>query len=115
MSSIDSFNKIMTHTITLIKRQRTKEGNFKNIVSYPGEKGFCQYGNKLITLKTGEDIMSTAIIFLKNDSNIDIDHEYWLINQTAPYVRSNMEVLQIDPIDNPVNKGETHHYEVIVR
>jgi len=114
MSSIDSFNKIMTHTITIIKRQRTKEGNFKNIASYPGEKGFCQYGNKLITLKTGEEVMSTTIIFLKNDSKIDINHEYWLINQTSPYVRS-MEVLQIDSIDNPVNKGEIHHYEVIVR
>jgi hypothetical protein len=105
----------MTHKVELIKRARTKEGNFKDVVTYPHEKGFCQYGNKMIKLKTGEEIMSTAIIFLQNDSKIDINHEYWKINQISPQTRKNMEVLQIDPVDDPTNAGNTHHYECIVR
>lgn len=112
--SIAIFNSMMTHNITLKKRTRTKEGNFQVVSTYP-EKGFCQYGNKIIKLKTGEEVMSTAIIFLKNDSNININHDYWIIDQTAPQTRNNMEVLQIDPIDDPTNQGKTHHYECIVR
>ncbi|MFA5398203.1 MAG: hypothetical protein WC346_19485 [Methanogenium sp.] len=111
--SISIFNNLMTHQIELIKRARTKEGNFKDIITY-SEKGFCQYGNKMIKLKTGEEIMSTAIIFLKNDSSIDVNHEYWKINH-ASQSRPSMEVLQIDPVDDPTNAGNTHHYECIVR
>lgn len=112
--SVTIFNSMMTHNITLKKRTRTKEGNFQVVSTY-SEKGFCQYGNKIIKLKTGEEVMSTAIIFLKNDSNININHDYWIIDQTAPQTRNNMEVLQIDPIDDPTNQGKTHHYECIVR
>lgn len=112
--SIAAFNALMTHSVTLKKRTRTKEGNFQVSSTY-SERGFCQYGNKIIKLKTGEEIMSTAIIFLKNDSDIDINHDYWIIDQTAPQSRINMEVLQIDPIDEPTNQGKTHHYECIVR
>ncbi len=112
--SLAVFNSLMTHTLVLIKRKRNNSGDFVNETTYPQENGFCEYGNKLVTLKTGEKVTSTAIIFLKNDSNIDINHEYWMINQLLPQIRNDMEVLQIDPIDNPID-GLTHHYELIVR
>jgi len=111
--SLPEFEALMTHTIKLRKRQRDASGNFSDISSSI-IKGFCQYGNKLITTKKDETINSTAIVFLKEDCGIDINHEYWIVDQIAPYSRLNMEVLRIDPVDDP-RTGSTDHFELIVR
>lgn len=111
--SLSSFVNLMTHSITLRKRQRNVSGDFSDISS-SSINGFVQYGNRLITTEKDEEIMSTAIVFLKDDCGIDINHEYWMIDQTSPYVRSNMEVLRIDPVDDP-RTGKTHHFECLVR
>lgn len=112
MSMIE-FEKLMTHTLTLRKRKRNESGDFSNISSSV-LKGFVQYGNNLIEKEKNETILSTAIVFLKDDCGIDINYPYWMIDQTAPYSRPNMEVLKIDPVDNP-QTGLTHHFEIMVR
>ena len=112
--SLASFNSLMTHEVSLIKRQRNVSGDFSIISTSTNIKGFCQYGNQLITTDKGEEVKATALIFLKDDCGIDIDWKYWMISQTSPYSRSNMEVLKIDPIDDP-RTGKTHHYEIFVR
>jgi hypothetical protein len=113
--SLPSFNKMMKHTITLRKRQKNAAGDFSDISATIGLKGFVQYGNNLIENEKGEKILSTAIVFLKDNCGIDINHPYWRIDQTLPYTRSNMEVLRIDPIDHPLKAGKTHHFEIMVR
>ena len=112
--SLASFNKMMNHSITLKKMQRNAAGDF-SIISSDTLKGFVQYGNNLIINEKGEKILSTAIVFLKDDCGIDINYSYWQIDQTFPQVRSNMEVLKIDPIDHPLQAGKTHHFEIMVR
>jgi hypothetical protein len=112
--SLIEFKSMMTHTVTLIKRKRNTSGDFSNILSIPDLKGFVQYGNFLITTNKGEEVKATAIIFLQDDCGIDVNHPYWLINQISPQVRGNMEVVNIDPISNPLT-GKTHHFECAVR
>lgn len=112
--SLASFEKLMTHTLTLIKRARNSAGDFYNVSSETGVKGFVEYGNHLITTDKDEEKKATAIVYFMDDLNIDIEHDYWMIDQTAPQNRPNMEVLKIDPIDDP-QTGETHHYEIYVR
>lgn len=111
--SLASFKKLMTHTLTLRKRQRNSSGDFSDISSVV-VKGFVEYGNKLITTAKGEEVKATAIVYLKDDCGIDISWEYWMIDQSSPYIRNNMEVLTIDPVDDP-RTGNTHHYECGVR
>lgn len=113
--SIAAFNKMMNHSITLKKMQRNAAGDFSIISSDNTLKGFVQYGNNLIINEKGEKILSTAIVFLKDDCGIDINYPYWKIDQTSPQTRTNMEVLKIDPIDHPLQAGKTHHFEVMVR
>jgi hypothetical protein len=104
----------MTHTLTLRKREKNSAGEFSDAESTSGLKGFVEYGTNLKIEKYGEEIKVKAIIFLKNNCEIDVDYEYWMIDQTAPYIRSNMEVLEIYPIDDP-RTGQTHHFELAVR
>lgn len=111
--SLIEFKKLMTHTVTLRKRQRNVSGDFSDISS-TSLSGFVEYGNKLITTEKGEQLNSTAIVYLLDDCGIDINWPYWMIDQTNPYSRPNMEVLLIQPIDDPRN-GKTHHFECIVR
>ena len=113
MSMIE-YKKLMTHKITLKKRKRDGYGDFSVLSSVSDLPGFVQYGNKLVTTKDGEEVTATAIVFLQDDCGIDINWPYWAIDQTAPYSRANMEVLNIDPIDNPEN-GLTHHFELACR
>lgn len=112
MSMIE-FEKLMTHTLTLRKRDKNESGDFSDISSV-SLSGFVQFGNNLIEKSKDEKMLSTAIVFLKDDCGIDISHEYWMVNQVAPYNRPNMEVLKIDPIDDP-ETGLTHHFELMVR
>jgi hypothetical protein len=111
--SIPIFTSLMTHDISLRKRDRNSTGDFSDISS-SSLKGFVEYGNRLVTTNKKEEKMSTAIVYLLDDCGIDIDWEYWMIDQISPYDRANMEVLKINPIDNPLN-GQTHHYEIYVR
>jgi hypothetical protein len=108
------FDRLMTHELTIRKRNRNWQGDFVDIVTFPGEKGFVQYGKKLVTNQKGEEVMASAVIFLKRDAPVDSEYEYWMIDQTAPYARENMEVIIIDPVDDP-RTGKRHHYEVAVR
>lgn len=114
MGSSAEFKSLMTHKITLIKRDRNVSGDFSILSSIPDLDGFVEYGNKLVTTEKGEEVTATAIVFLKDDCGIDIEWDYWMINQTSPYTRNNMEVLLIDPIDDP-RTGNTHHFEIAVR
>lgn len=111
--SLPSFNSLMTHSVILRKRQRNSSGDFSDISSSSVE-GFVEYGNNLITTEKGENVQSTAIVYLKDNCGIDINWAYWMIDQTNPYTRNNMEVLKINPIDDPRN-GLTHHFEIYVR
>ena len=108
------FVRLMSHALTIRKRDRDWQGNFSDVKTYTGEKGFVQYGKRLVTNLKGEEVIASAIVFLKNNAPIDPEHEHWMIDQTEPYVRENMEVIRIDPIDDP-RTGKTHHYEVAVR
>lgn len=108
------FVRLLSHTLTIRKRERDWQGNFSDVKTYTGQKGFVQYGKKLVTDKKGQEVLASAIIFLKNTAPIDPEYEHWMIDQTSPYARSNMEVLRIDPVDDP-RTGKTHHYEVAVR
>lgn len=122
MDSKKKFNKLMTHTITLTKKVLNVNGDLTIDTSYTGQKGFVQYGRKQIEtnmyqgMSQGETIMSNALVFLKSDSSITVNlkEDKWFITQTAPYTRSEMQVLDVQPIDDP-RTGETHHYEVLVR
>ena len=111
--SMPEFNKMMTHEIQLIKRTKNESGDFSNL-STTKSKAFVQYGNHLIEKENGEIFKAIAIVFLNDSIVIDISHPYWFINQTKPYIRSGMEVLKVDPIDDPRN-GKIHHYELFVR
>ena len=115
MSMIE-FNKLMTHDVNL-KKIELDYKNAKTVLSSQSLKGFVQYGNKMIRAergdRAGEDVVSTAIVFLKDDAVIDIEWENWEVDQTAPQTRSSLEVVKIDPIDDP-RTGLTHHWELAV-
>lgn len=108
------FIKLMTHTLTIRKRERDWQGQFSDIETHEGIKGFVEYGKKLVTNREGEEVVASAMVFLRNDAPINPEHPHWMITQTAPYSRENLEVIEIDPIDDP-RTGKTHHYEVPVR
>ena len=122
MDSKKRFNKLMTHTITLTKKVLNVNGDLSIDTTYLAQKGFVQYGRKQMTtglasgMSQGETIISTALVFLKSDSPITIDlkADKWFLTQTAPYARPEMQVLDVQPIDDP-RHGETHHFEVLVR
>jgi hypothetical protein len=106
--------KLMTHTLTIRKRARDWQGSFSDTETFSGIRGFVQYGTKLVTNQKGEEVTASAIIFLPDTTPIDPTYEHWMIDQVSPYSRENMEVIRIDPIDDP-RTGKTHHYEVAVR
>ena len=121
MDNKKKFNKLMTHTITLTKKVKNVNGDLSIDTTHTGEKGFVQYGVKqevhtMQGMTQGETILSNALVFLKSDSPITLDlkTDKWFITQTAPYARPEMQVLDVQPIDDPRN-GETHHYELLVR
>ena len=109
-----AYAQLMTHELTIRKRDRNFTGDFSDVTTYTREKGFIQYGKKLVTNRKGEEVIASAIVFLRNDSPIDPEYEYWMIDQTSPYTRENLEVIRVDPIDDP-RIGKTDHYEVAVR
>ena len=112
LAGLAEFNKLMTHDVTLKEISRNVSGDI-SIENEDEIKGFVEYNQKKIVDKSGNDVISTAIVFLKNDAEIDLSKEY-IIDQDSPQVRENMEVLIIEPIDDP-RSGLTHHYELMVR
>jgi len=108
------YARLMTHLLTIYKRERNWEGNFVVSESFTDIPGFVEYGKHLVTGLNGEEVMATAIIFLRDDAPITPEHPHWIIEQVLPYVRENMEVVRIDPISDPRN-GRTHHFEVAVK
>jgi len=108
------FKKLMTHTFTIIKRERNWEGSFEDTETYEDIKGFAEYGKRLVTDRQGEEVVANALIFLPNTAPIDTEYPYWVITQSAPYNRVRMEIINVYPIDDP-RTGKTHHYEVNVR
>lgn len=112
--SLTSFNNLMTHTLTLKKRKRNSAGDFSVIETTTGLKGFVEFGNHLITTEQDEEKKATAIVYFNNSLVIDINYDYWMIDQISPQNRPGLEVIKINPIDDP-RTGETHHYEIYVR
>jgi len=108
------YNRLMTHTLTIRKRGRDWQGDFVDIETTEDVKGFIQYGKKLVTDRKGEEVIASAIVFLKKDAPIDPEYEYWMVDHVAPYTRENLESIIIDSIDDP-RTGKTHHYEMAVR
>lgn len=108
------FNKLMTHTVDLRKLERNSGGDFSTIETTSDLSGFVEFKNNLKIVKDGEEINAKAIVYLKSDCGVDIDYKYWMIDQTAPYTRSDLQVLDIEPVDDPRN-GLTHHFELIVK
>lgn len=115
--SLPEFNQLAVQEFTLIKRDRNVSGDFSILSSTTGLKGWIDFGNHFITTPEGEKKEATAIVFLKDDCGILIDWDYWMINQTIPNIRNDLEVIKIDPIDNPLNPytGNIHHFEIHVR
>lgn len=113
MSSTPEFINLMTHICDMRKRTRNVSGDFSDIET-TSVNCFVENIEKIITNKKGEEVKTSSIIFLKDDSGIDINHEYWAFDQTSPYSRPNMEVVEIQRIDDP-RTGKTHHYEVFVK
>lgn len=106
--------RLMTHDLRIRKRVRDWEGSFSDSEVHEHVRGFVQYGTKLVTDRTGEQVVASAIVFLPDTAPIDPSHEHWMIDQVSPYIREDMEVIRIDPIDDP-RTGKTHHYELAVR
>ena len=113
MSSHSMLKKLMTHSLTIRKRERDWQGSFSDKKTF-STRGFVQYGTKLVTDRKGEETTASAIIFLPDIAPIDPAYEHWMIDQTTPYTREGMEVIRIDPVDDP-RTGKIHHYEVAVR
>lgn len=113
--SMAEFVSLMNHTLILKKMERSYEGEL-SVVSTQTLKGSVEFGNNLIIEKKdnpGETLVARAIVYFKNDAVIDIEHENWEIEQTAPQIISRMEVKKIDPIIDKRN-GSIHHYELAV-
>jgi len=108
------FKRLMTHKVSIIKRERTLTGDFENTTIACLVPAFVEYGVELKTYKDKEEVTANTIIYLTPTAPISSEHPYWLISQTHPYGRQVMEVLQILPIDDP-RTGKTHHYEVLAR
>ncbi|HQD86975.1 MAG TPA: hypothetical protein PK822_08735 [Bacillota bacterium] len=109
-----AFNRLMTHRVTIVKLKRDYTGKMASASEYYNVPAFVQYGRKLVVNREGEEVSASAIVFLRADTPLDPQHEHWEITQTAPYSRGKMQVISIDPIDDP-RTGVTHHYEVSVR
>ena len=105
---------LMTHTVTIYKRGRSFTGDFVVLETNAGVKAFVEHGRKLVTNRKGEEVASTAIVYLADDAPLDTEYEYYLIDMTAPYVRSGMEVILVESIDDP-RTGVRDHLEVAVR
>jgi len=109
------YEVMLTHKVTLYKRDRNVAGDFEVTQTYPDLRAFVQYGRFLVTNRQNEEILARAIVFLANDAPIDPEWEHWILDQTCPHERLNLEVVRVDSIDNPLAGGATHHYEVAVR
>ncbi|MFA5485346.1 MAG: hypothetical protein WC260_03825 [Candidatus Pacearchaeota archaeon] len=108
-----SFGRLMTHKLKVRKRARDWQGSFSDVTHFR-TNGFVEYGKRIVAGLQGEDVTASATVFLPSNVQIDVAHEHWLIDQTAPYQRKGMEVIRIDPIDDP-RTGKTHHYEISVK
>ena len=111
--SMPEFKALMTHTVVIRKMEKNLTGDLSE-VSNETVKGFVEYGRHLKIEKEKETYISNAIVFLKDDCNIDTSYKYWQIDQTAPVIKLKMEVLKIEAVDDP-RTGNLHHYELIVR
>ena len=108
------FARLMTHTLTIHRRERDWQGAFQTVLTTPGVRGFVEYGKRKVVNRKGEEVTAAAIVYLRNDAPVDAEHPHWLIDQTAPHIRQNLDVIDIYPIDDP-RTGNTHHYEAAVK
>lgn len=105
--STDTFNRLMSHSITLVRQKRDYTGSLTDDVAYTDEKAFVQYGAKRMVNTEGEEITATAIVFLPADSNFDPGHFLWRIE----HGNRKMKLAAPEVIDDP-RTGATHHYEL---
>jgi hypothetical protein len=102
------YNSLMTQDILLIKRERDYTGSLTDAV-FTNIKGFVQYGRRRTVNRRGEEILATAIVFLKNDAPIEIEHEWYGIFHKG----RTMDVETIDKIVDP-RTNFLNHYELAV-
>ncbi|GAK03120.1 hypothetical protein JCM19037_1413 [Geomicrobium sp. JCM 19037] len=114
MTSKQQIKSLMSHRVTIDKRDRSYNGDWETVESYSDQPAFVEYGKRRSVNQQGVEVMVNALIFLPDDAPIDVQHESWRITQTHPYQRSPMEAINIAPIDDP-RTGETHHYEIETR
>jgi len=108
------FAKLMTHTITIMKIDKNFTGDLSVTETHTDIQAFVEYGKRQYVDKTGATVMAKAIVYLRDDAPVNPEHPTWKIAQTAPYVRPEMTVMDIFPIDDP-RDGLTHHYECYVQ
>ena len=89
--------RLMTHDLRIRKRVRDWEGSFSDSKVHEHVRGFVQYGTKLVTDRTGEQVAASAIVFLPDTISIDPSHEL-MIDQVS-HIRG-YGVIRIDPIDD---------------
>lgn len=114
MSSTGAFKRLMTHRITLTRRQRDGSGNFSVVSTHESVPAFVEWGRRLAVDRHGEEFSASAIVYLQSDAPVDPEHEHWQVTQTSPYTRGPVDVGAISPIDDP-RTGRTHHYELALR
>ena len=113
--SLPAFKALMTHTVNLRKLSRNVAGDFSTIATIPNLKGFVQYDSTLVIKEKNETfIHASAIVFLQDNCGIDDNYPYWMVDETSPHTKSNLEVLKVNRIDDP-QTGDTHHFELICR
>ena len=111
---IPEFRKLMTHDLIVRKRGRNHYGDFSDVSTFSGVKGFVEYTRKMVIDRQGEEVLSIGTVFLPASAPMDPAYEYWMIDQVSPHARGGLEVIQVSSIDDP-RTGRTHHFEVSVK
>lgn len=106
--------RMLTHQVRIEKRGRGAGGDMATLETHESVPAFVEYGRQTVTDKKGEKVVVAAIVFLAPEAPLDPEHEHYRITQTAPYTREAMQLVRVDPIDDPRN-GKTHHLEVAVK
>lgn len=102
---------LMTHRCALTRLAREYDGRLRDTITYGNVPCFFEFNQRKIVTREGEEVIAAGILYMMADAQIDPNHPHWKVEMTSPYQRKEMQVLRIDPIDDP-RTGKTHHYEV---
>ena len=104
-------SRLMTHDVVPIRVEKDEFGTDQE-TELNTEKGFFEYRERNAYDRDGNVIRSRGILFLKKDTQFDVEYEHWKFKDVK-----NNRVLQGEDsnrIDDP-RTGETHHYEIELR